>query len=105
MNAAEALAVRRTADGDASWFQKHPDRSYRVRLASPAEITLKRQAMDMKPVPKGCRVFACIWRYDVHSRCTALVLSEVGNDADGASEEKAKALFLLAVSSAPKTRH
>jgi hypothetical protein len=97
---AQALAIRRTADGDMRWFIDHPERSYRVRLASPAEVEMQRRSMDMQPIPAGFRVFACIWQIEPHSRCTALCLGEATNDADGASEEKAATLFLLAASRA-----
>jgi hypothetical protein len=89
MTGAQALAVRRTADGDAKWFIDHPERSYRVRFASEAEIAMLRQACGIKPIPAG-----------PHSRCTALSLGKATNNADGAAEEKAKALFTLAVSRA-----
>lgn len=101
MTPAEALAVRRTADGDARWFRTHRDRNYRVRHASPIEITMQCRAMEMEAVPQGFRVYAAIYRFKKHERCTALLLSKADNDVDNASEEKAAALFLLAASRRP----
>lgn len=100
-----ALAVRRAADGDAEWFLAHPDRNYRVRLATSAEIKMERDARDMEAIPVGFKVFACVWQMERHSRCTALCLGTLDNNAENASEAKAAALFALAVSSAAPTRH
>jgi hypothetical protein len=98
MTADQAIAIRFIADADAAWFIDHPDRNYRLRAASAAEVVMRRRANEMQPIPAGFKVFACIKQLEPHLRCTVLVLDEANNNADNASEAKAKALFELAVS-------
>jgi hypothetical protein len=105
MTPQQLLAVRHAADDDAAWFAGHPERSHRVRRATPAEIRMQREAHNMEPIPAGFVVYACIWQIKPHSRATALCFGEADNNADGASEERAKTLFQLAVGRAGRTVH
>ena len=95
----QAIALRRTADGDAQWFIDHPERNYRVRLASPAEIEMERDTHG--PIPKGMRAYAAIWQMEPGARCTALFLGGADRDPN-ANEADAKAFFEFAVSFADK---
>lgn len=90
-----AIALRRTADGDAAWFKANPKRSYRVRPASAAEIELERDAHG--PIPKGMRAYAAIWQMEPGMRATAVFLGEADRDPN-ANEAHANALFKFAVS-------
>jgi hypothetical protein len=90
--------IQRAANGDATWFREHPQRSYRIRRATAAEIKLRRAAHDMEKIPPGFRVFAAVRQFEPGSRATALVLGGANYDTTDACEAKCAALFELAVS-------
>jgi hypothetical protein len=81
------------AQDDAEWFASHPDRNYRIRLATPLEIEIESDGKE--PVPDGFRVYAIIWQMRPGVRAHVYMLSNTGDQAD-ATEEKAKTLFTIA---------
>jgi hypothetical protein len=68
---------------DWQWFRSHPDRTYRLRLASPAEVAVLEVDHALPPLAPNCFVFAIsrINRPAVRIE-TILMVREPGGDLD-----------------------
>jgi hypothetical protein len=82
-----------SSHNDAEWFASNPDRNYRIRLATSAEIAIESKRKE--PVPTGFRVYAIVRR----SLDCAFMLAIAGDEPD-TTDEKAKTLFEIATPTA-----
>ena len=85
-------AIDRATDGDRRYFERRPDRTYRVRLASVAEIEAAGAAldMDMTPVPGGRHVMLVRkLAGDVRLRILAQAHGWMAGDLDLVGEDEA----------------
>jgi hypothetical protein len=94
MTPALKRALTRDYRNDADWFRDHfPDRSYRIRAATKAEIKLMAEFGD-KPT-HGQRVLACIRQLSPGEHARFMLIG--GSDFDiAAGEELAKTMFASA---------
>ncbi len=85
-------AVDRVTDGDRRFFERRPDRSYRVRLASAAEVETAGAVLDASTAPvSGGRWIMLIRKLagDVRLRVMAQAQERVAGDLDLVSEDEA----------------
>ncbi|MFG1293750.1 hypothetical protein [Xanthobacter versatilis] len=92
----ERLAVKNEATiaSDRRFFERRPDRQYRLRLASAAEVDLNRALPGIWSAP-GARLFVVVRKISPTVRIRALFFGPADNaaDMDNVSEEEAAFLF------------
>ena len=94
--AKEQAAVDRATDGDRRFFARHPDREFRARLASVAEIVSAGAALDVDTTPvRGGRHVMLIRKLagDVRLRVMAQALDWIASDLDTVGEEEASRAY------------
>lgn len=84
--------INRVTQGDAQFFKLNPNRSYRVRLADPAEIVEIQLREKRTPVPAEWCVYVAICKVAPRVRLRAFLLGR-RNDYEDIDEEEAAALF------------
>ena len=89
-------AVDRVTDGDRRFFERWPDRTHRVRLASVAEIVSAGAALDVDTTPvRGGRHVMLIRKLagDVRLRVMAQAQEHIAGDLDLVGEEEASRAY------------
>ena len=97
----DARDRKRVVRDDDRFFQRHPNRRYRIRRAAPVEIRQKRLNGGLPPLPQGFSWFLVIWRTEPGRRI-ALFAPHL-DDADTAHAVFAH--VAAAVEVAHATRH
>jgi hypothetical protein len=91
------VSIKSATQSDARFFKHNPNRSYRIRLADPAEIAIESKRKE--PVPDGFRVYAIVRQLRPGVRSIAFMLAIAGDEPD-TTDEKAKTLFEIATPTA-----
>ena len=89
-------AVDRVTDGDRRFFERRPDRTYRVRLASAAEVVTAGAVLDADTTPvRGGRWVMLIRKLagDVRLRVLAQAQEHIAGDLDLVGEEEASRAY------------
>ena len=89
-------AIDRVTDGDRRFFERWPDRTYRVRLASAAEIATAGAVLDADTTPvRGGRWVMLIRKLagDVRLRVLAQVEEWAAGNLDAVGEDEASRAF------------
>ncbi|MGU3541032.1 hypothetical protein [Methylobacterium sp. A54F] len=80
-----------TAEADRRFFARRPDRSYRLRIASPSEVETASVAGLSAGVP-GERWYAAVWQVHPGVRLRAMILGPADQDTD-LSEARCRAAY------------
>jgi hypothetical protein len=88
-----AEKVDRITQADCCFFERHPGRQHRVRLAGQAEIA-QHELFEGKPVdqPPGCRIFAIVRNIAPGVRMRLFTFGLEGAETD-LSETMARSIF------------
>ncbi|MDI4665407.1 hypothetical protein K9U40_13865 [Xanthobacter autotrophicus] len=89
-----ALKNEATIASDRRFFERRPDRQYRLRLASAAEVDLNR-ALSSTWADPGGRLFVVVRRISHTVRIRALFFGPAENAADMDNVSEAEAAFLF----------
>lgn len=98
-----ALQNEATIASDKRFFERFPDRRYRLRLASEPEVELNRALRDAWATPGG-RLFVVVHKVSPTVRIRALFFgpSENAADLDNVGEAEAASLFERAKRQSPQ---
>lgn len=103
----ERLAIQNEATiaSDKRFFERFPDRRYRVRLASTSEVETTTILTGLVPAP-GSRLFAAVFMVSPEVRQRAMLYGAAANAAhlDGLGEAEARALYERHARSNPQFR-
>lgn len=89
-----ALKNEATIASDRLFFERRPDRQYRLRLASAAEVDLNRALPGAWAVPGG-RLFVVVRKISPSVRIRALFFGPAENAADMDNVSEGEAAFLF----------
>lgn len=89
-----ALKNEATIASDRRFFERRPDRQYRLRLASAAEADLNRALSDTWAAP-GARLFVVVRKISPAVRIRALFFGPAENAADMDNVSEGEAVFLF----------
>jgi hypothetical protein len=83
-------AADKAIQGDRHWFERHPGRQHRVRLASPAEVEqwALLKGIPLNP-PPGSGYYVAVRKVHADYCLRCLFCSAAGNDIDVSEEEAA----------------
>ncbi|MFG1306009.1 hypothetical protein V5F34_17960 [Xanthobacter autotrophicus] len=89
-----ALKNEATIAADRRFFERRPDRQYRLRLASAAEVDLNRALSGTWSAP-GARLFVVVRKISPTVRIRALLFGPAENAADMDNVSEGEAAFLF----------
>lgn len=100
-----ALQNETAIASDKRFFERFPDRRYRVRLASASEVETTSILTGLVPAP-GSRLFVAVFMVSPSVRQRAMLYGAAENAAnlDGLGEAEARALYERHARSNPKFR-
>ncbi len=93
----EALIVEVATQGDAAWFDKHPDRRLRIRQAVAMEFN-----EDVRSAPVGMQWFALVLEAQPGARIRQPIALSIGFDVEGLDDSALFSLFQQAAPSGAK---
>lgn len=79
--------VDRTIEGDRRFFERHASRSYRIRLASSAEMASFAQLTPVRELDEGDRWFVAVRQVAPGMRLRAYFTGPAENETDAPEEE------------------
>lgn len=99
-----AAGVDHVTAEDRAWFEARPDRRFRIRRMTAAEIGTA-EAMDaLKPLPAGAARFTLVRKVTPNMRTRVFIYGPAHSSGDDACDEIAAALWDHHLDRSPKAR-